>query len=136
MVKRNDMDCMSCARIRYRSPWDQVTNPFRKGTVTVAGDAMHAMGPYLAQGGASALEDAVVLGRCLAEARGKRSMERAVEDYLMERRGRVMRLSTQTYLMGLAVTAPGKPLKVAVLLLVVLLFGKGLAHARYDCGPL
>jgi salicylate hydroxylase/6-hydroxynicotinate 3-monooxygenase len=35
------------------------------GNVTLLGDACHPMTPYMAQGAASALEDAVVLARCL-----------------------------------------------------------------------
>jgi len=43
--------------------------PFRrwgKGPVTLLGDAAHPMLPYLAQGAAMAIEDAAVLGACLA----------------------------------------------------------------------
>ncbi|KAE9454955.1 hypothetical protein C3L33_13146, partial [Rhododendron williamsianum] len=35
--------------------------------VGVVGDAMHAMGPFIAQGGAASLEDAVVFARCFAD---------------------------------------------------------------------
>lgn len=38
-----------------------------KGRVTLIGDACHPMTPYMASGAAMALEDAVVLARCLAE---------------------------------------------------------------------
>lgn len=38
------------------------------GRVTLLGDAAHPMTPNLGQGGCQAIEDAVVLGRCLAEA--------------------------------------------------------------------
>lgn len=37
------------------------------GSVTLMGDACHPMTPYMAQGAANALEDAVVLSRCLAD---------------------------------------------------------------------
>ena len=37
------------------------------GNVTLMGDACHPMTPYMAQGAANALEDAVVLSRCLAD---------------------------------------------------------------------
>jgi 2-polyprenyl-6-methoxyphenol hydroxylase-like FAD-dependent oxidoreductase len=37
------------------------------GPVALMGDACHPMTPYMAQGGATAIEDAVVLARCLAE---------------------------------------------------------------------
>jgi 6-hydroxynicotinate 3-monooxygenase len=38
---------------------------WRQGRVVLLGDACHPMTPYMAQGAASALEDAVVLSRCL-----------------------------------------------------------------------
>jgi 6-hydroxynicotinate 3-monooxygenase len=38
-----------------------------KGRVALLGDACHPMTPYMAQGAATALEDAVVLARCLEE---------------------------------------------------------------------
>src|SRR6185437_15250056 len=38
-----------------------------KGSITLLGDACHPMTPYMAQGAAMALEDAVILGRCLAD---------------------------------------------------------------------
>ena len=38
-----------------------------KGRVALIGDACHPMTPYMAQGAAMALEDAVVLARCVAE---------------------------------------------------------------------
>lgn len=41
-----------------------------EGAVTLMGDACHAMTPYMAQGAATSLEDAVVLSRCIADADG------------------------------------------------------------------
>jgi len=61
-----------------------------EGPVTLIGDAAHPILPYLAQGAAMALEDAVVLARCLgagpAPADGFRAYER-------RRRPRVARLA-------------------------------------------
>lgn len=58
------------------APWRQwplVTRPpltsFARGRIVLIGDAAHPMMPFLAQGGAMALEDAVVLGTELAVAR-------------------------------------------------------------------
>jgi len=44
-----------------------VTASISKGNVCVAGDALHPMTPDLGQGGCSALEDGIVLARCLGE---------------------------------------------------------------------
>ena len=40
---------------------------WNQGNVTLMGDACHPMTPYMAQGAANALEDAVVLSRCLSD---------------------------------------------------------------------
>ena len=52
---------------------DVVDRPPRRGwsqgRVTLLGDAAHPMTPHLGQGACQAIEDAVVLARCLAEAR-------------------------------------------------------------------
>jgi salicylate hydroxylase/6-hydroxynicotinate 3-monooxygenase len=41
-----------------------------EGRVVLLGDACHPMTPYMAQGAATAMEDAAVLARCLADADG------------------------------------------------------------------
>src|SRR5258705_3323395 len=40
------------------------------GRVVLLGDACHPMTPYMAQGAATAMEDAAVLARCLSDAEG------------------------------------------------------------------
>ena len=42
------------------------SGPWINGHIALVGDAAHAMVPFLAQGGAMAIEDAAVLARCLA----------------------------------------------------------------------
>ena len=44
--------------------------PWHRGRVVLIGDAAHAATPFMGQGGAMAMEDGLVLARCLAEARG------------------------------------------------------------------
>ncbi|XWS30644.1 hypothetical protein CRYUN_Cryun23aG0003300 [Craigia yunnanensis] len=67
MIKNRNEDSLHLTELRYRAPWDLLRTNFHKGTVTAAGDAVHAMGPFLAQGGSASLEDAVVLARCLSQ---------------------------------------------------------------------
>jgi salicylate hydroxylase len=57
-----------------------------KGRVTLVGDAAHPMLPYLAQGGALALEDAATLAGCLAARPGEEAA--AFRDFEALRRAR------------------------------------------------
>jgi salicylate hydroxylase/6-hydroxynicotinate 3-monooxygenase len=59
------------------------------GPVVLLGDACHPMTPYMAQGGASAMEDAAMLSRCLAELHDP---EEAFQLYEATRLGRTARL--------------------------------------------
>jgi len=61
-----------------------------RGPVTLLGDAAHPMLPYLAQGAATAIEDAAVLGDCLA--RAPDDSESALRAYEKSRRGRTARI--------------------------------------------
>ncbi len=52
-----------------------------QGTVTLLGDACHPMLPFMAQGACMAIEDAVVLGRCLGPAGDRAQAEAALRRY-------------------------------------------------------
>lgn len=52
----------------YRPPLEILIGNISKDNVCVAGDACHPMTPDLGQGGCSALEDGVILAKCLADA--------------------------------------------------------------------
>ncbi|XP_021903477.1 uncharacterized protein LOC110818792 isoform X1 [Carica papaya] len=137
IVKRCDLNSLSLTRLRYRSPWEVLLGNFRKGTVTVAGDAMHVMGPFLGQGGSAAMEDAVVLARCLAGKLGaKQKIEEALDEYIKERRMRLVWLSTQTYLVGSLLDTSSLIKKIFIMIFMALLFRNPTAHAKYDCGRL
>ena len=64
MILRND--------IYDRDPVDQ----WGSGRVTLLGDAAHPMTPNLGQGACQAIEDALVLARCVAEGSGAASLRR------------------------------------------------------------
>lgn len=63
--------------------------PRREGPVTLIGDAAHPMLPFLAQGGAMAIEDAAVLAQCLARDEDPARALRRYEDLRESRVARV-----------------------------------------------
>lgn len=73
-------------------PWSIRVRPaeFHAGRIAFAGDAAHAMLPFLAQGGAAALEDAAVLGIAVGR---HGAGEAAVDAYATARRRRVVRIA-------------------------------------------
>ncbi len=62
------------------------------GTVTLLGDACHPMLPFMAQGAGMAIEDAVVLGRCLAGVSTRAGAEQALKTYENARRERTAQI--------------------------------------------
>lgn len=94
IFQHSDLSTLTSAPLTMRFPWDLLFKNLCKGTVTLAGDCMHPMTPDLGQGGCSALEDAVVLGRHIGESLIKHGgvvhCEAAIgiEKYVKERRWR------------------------------------------------
>jgi 6-hydroxynicotinate 3-monooxygenase len=72
------------------------------GRVVLLGDACHPMTPYMAQGAATAMEDAAVLARCLAEAEGDaRSAFTRYETHRKPRTSRIQAISSaNTWMKG------------------------------------
>jgi 2-polyprenyl-6-methoxyphenol hydroxylase-like FAD-dependent oxidoreductase len=73
------------------------------GRVAILGDAAHPMTPYMAQGGATAIEDAAILARCLQEVEGE-DIEGAFRRYEAHRKPRTSRIqaisSANTWMKG------------------------------------
>ncbi|XP_021903528.1 FAD-dependent monooxygenase ausM-like isoform X2 [Carica papaya] len=137
VVKRCDLNSLSLTHLSYRPPWEVLLGSFRRETVTVAGDAMHVMGPFLAQGGSAAMEDAVVLAKCLAKKLdSKQKIEEALDEYIKERRMRLVWLSTQTYLVGSLLDTSSLIKKIFIMIFMAVLFRDPNAHTKYDCGRL
>lgn len=150
MIKDCDITSLSLTHLWYRPAWDILLGTFRKGMVTLAGDSMHVMGPFLGQGGSAAMEDAVVLARCLANKihgecingfKGnnglfRKKMKEAMDLYVKERRMRLVRLSAQSYVTGLLFSSASMIRKILLLALIIVLFQDPIRHTRYDCGHL
>jgi salicylate hydroxylase len=67
-----------------------------KGMIALLGDAAHAMLPFAAQGAAMAIEDAMVLAKCLGQGAGDESgkgIPAALKRYAKLRRARVARIA-------------------------------------------
>ncbi|MCE2055731.1 hypothetical protein HAX54_043310 [Datura stramonium] len=119
ILERTSLDSLYCAKLKLRNPWDILkTDNIVKNNTCLVGDALHPMTPDIGQGGCSALEDSVVLARCISEAIfAKRNLEEGqlckrikvgLEIYAKERRWRIFSLISTSYLVGLAQESNGK----------------------------
>jgi salicylate hydroxylase/6-hydroxynicotinate 3-monooxygenase len=93
--------CPSCHKwaILEREPLAR----WSSGRVVLLGDACHPMTPYMAQGAATAMEDAAVLSRCLADVNGE-DLQGAFARYEAHRKPRTSRIqaisSANTWMQG------------------------------------
>ncbi|XP_073226092.1 monooxygenase 1-like isoform X1 [Cicer arietinum] len=130
--------------LKYRPPWDLLLNNFKKGTIVVAGDAMHATGPFIAQGGSASIEDAIVLARCLAQKMHNSTkviidhnvIEEAFDKYVKERKMRIFWLSLHTFLVGKKLDTKSLMVRAVFLAIMFVLFRDPDCHSRYNCGTL
>nr|CAB3491688.1 unnamed protein product [Digitaria exilis] len=141
-------------KIWYMPPWRLVLGRFQRGTVTLAGDAMHVMGPFNGQGGSVALEDAVVLARSLSMAvpagggvdaaamvTDNHGMEEeviraAIGRYVRERRPRVAKLSLECFVIGTLLGTKSLVKRLICVAVLAVLGNMSGFKANYDCGPL
>lgn len=152
VVEKTELDSLSCSPLRFRRPWELLWGNISKGNVCVTGDALHPMTPDIGQGGCSALEDGVILARCLAEALrenpsvktkegdGKeeyKRIETGMKKFAKERKWRGFELISTAYLVGYVQQSNGVVMnflrdKVFAAFLARLL----LKRAEFDCGKL
>jgi len=88
----------ACDSVLKQALYDRDPLPFwSRGAITLLGDAAHAMLPYMAQGACMAVEDAVVLSRCLAgtPAADLAAALQRYEQARLERTSRVQRISRE-----------------------------------------
>ncbi|KAJ4715437.1 FAD-dependent urate hydroxylase [Melia azedarach] len=144
IVRHCDLSTLTKAPLMFRYPWGIFFGNLSKGNITVAGDAMHPMTPDLGQGGCSALEDAVVLGRHIGNLLIKHKrlvtgdIGGAIDGYVKERRWRITWLVAGAYLSGW-VQQGGSNWWMKFLRDVVfykLLFPRIVNTVEYDCGKL
>ncbi|KAJ1436320.1 hypothetical protein SESBI_04352 [Sesbania bispinosa] len=153
-IENIELDRFHLAPLRYRQPWELMWGNISKGNVCAAGDALHPMTPDLGQGGCCALEDGVVLARCLAEAFSKnprrhnnkdmedeeewyKKIEECLKKYANERRWRSIDLITTAYMVGCIQQADSKLVTfLRDKILAPLLANQLLKKSNFDCGKL
>ncbi|CAK7337558.1 unnamed protein product [Dovyalis caffra] len=144
VVRHANLSTLTWAPVMLRHPWAIMFGNLSKGNVTVAGDAMHPMTPDLGQGGGSALEDAVVLGRHIGNSVMKNrgivpgDMAKAIDDYVKERRWRAAWLIIGSYLSGW-LQQDGAKWWTKILrdgIFYKYVFGRIHGVTHYDCGKL
>ncbi|PSS31226.1 FAD-dependent urate hydroxylase [Actinidia chinensis var. chinensis] len=120
VVEMTELNSISCSQLKLRLPWNVLLGNIAKDNVCVAGDALHPMTPDIGQGGCSAIEDGVVLARCLGEAflkkprnemreeEGYERIKKGLEKYAKERRWRCLSLISAAYVVGFIQQSDGK----------------------------
>ncbi|TQD96341.1 hypothetical protein C1H46_018107 [Malus baccata] len=155
VVENTELDAFVSSPLRYRHPWEILWGNISKGNVCVAGDALHPMTPDIGQGGCAALEDGVVLARCLGEAllkssrhetkdkageEGKEEYERIetrLKKYSTERRWRSFDLISTALVVGFFQESNGKIMNfLRDKCLAPILAGLLLKKSDFDCGKL
>ncbi|KAF8031565.1 hypothetical protein BT93_D0704 [Corymbia citriodora subsp. variegata] len=147
VIEKTELDNIILSPLIFRPPWEILLGNISKTNVCVAGDAFHPMTPDIGQGGCSALEDGIVLARCLGEAlRDKqgmsseedyRTIEMGLQSYARERRWRAFELISTAYMVGYIQQSNGRILKfLRDRVLATFLAGQRLRMASYDCGKL
>ncbi|XP_030450757.1 monooxygenase 2-like [Syzygium oleosum] len=147
VFEKTEADNFILSPLRFRPPWDILWGNISKTNVCVAGDAFHPMTPDVGQGGCAALEDGVVLARCLGEAlREKQGMsseeaykriEKGLQNYTKERRWRAVELVSTAYMVGYIEESNGRVWNfLRDKVLASFLAGQRFKMASYDCGKL
>ncbi|CAI9763822.1 unnamed protein product [Fraxinus pennsylvanica] len=149
IVERTELDCISYAPLKFRSPWNILLGHIVQDNVCVVGDALHPMTPDIGQGGCSALEDSVILAKCLAEALLTKAsdnaeedgeygkMERGLQKYAKERRWRSFSLISMAYIVGMIQESNGKVMSfLRKSFLSKYSVGIVTKMADFDCGKL
>ncbi|KAF8721256.1 hypothetical protein HU200_023182 [Digitaria exilis] len=143
VIDKSEMSDVLAAPLRFRPPLSLITASISKGNVCVAGDALHPMTPDLGQGGCAALEDGVVLARCLGEALAgedageNERIEAALREYARIRRWRSVELIATAYTLGIIQQSDNGIISfLRDKFLSGALAGRLLKMADYDCGTL
>ncbi|KAJ4784491.1 hypothetical protein LUZ62_035737 [Rhynchospora pubera] len=137
VIERSEMSQVFSTELKYQSPFSLLFGRIIKGNICVIGDALHPMTPDIGQGGCMALEDSVILARCLSDAVYKGKIEEGLEKFANERRWRCAEVVARAYIVGFIQQSSNWFLSF----LRGKVFARTLARALlktpdYDCGKL
>ncbi|KAI6701026.1 hypothetical protein NL676_015350 [Syzygium grande] len=147
VIEKTELDNIVLSPLRFRPPREILLGNISKTNGCIAGDAFDPMTPDIGQGGCAALEDGVVLARCLGAAlREKQGMsseevykriEKGLQGYAKERRWGAFELISTAYMMGYIEQSNGRVLNsLRDRILASFLARRRLKMASYDCGKL
>ncbi|KAI3838198.1 hypothetical protein MKW92_019354 [Papaver armeniacum] len=146
IIEKTDPKSIVISPLRFRWPSNILFGSISKANVCVAGDALHPMTPDIGQGANAALEDGVVLARCLSQALLLKATDETVEynnintglaKYAKERRWRSFELASTSYIVGVLQQGSGMFIKfIRDKFLSPYLAGMLLKRAEFDCGKL
>ncbi|XP_062081570.1 monooxygenase 2-like [Humulus lupulus] len=152
VIENTTLDCILSSPLNYRNPLKLLWGNISEGNACVAGDALHPMTPDIGQGGCCALEDGIVLARCLAEALMKEPSKKSegeeeeeeyyrievgLKKYAKERKWRSFDLISTSYMVGFFQQSDGKLMTfLRDTCLAKFLAGLLLKKASFDCGKL
>ncbi|KAL5788878.1 hypothetical protein ACOSP7_005827 [Xanthoceras sorbifolium] len=159
VIENTLLDSIISSPLRYRGPWEVLWGGnISKGNVCVAGDALHPMTPDIGQGGCAALEDGIILARCIAKALTKtpsgdtidgddgdddddgvvfKRIEMGLNKFAKKRRWRSFELISTSYMVGYIQQSEGKIWNLLRdKVLSAYLAGLLMKRPDFDCGKL
>ncbi|KAF3328182.1 zeaxanthin epoxidase [Carex littledalei] len=137
VIQRSEFEEVRSSPLRYRSPFSLLFGDITKRNICVIGDAFHPMTPDLGQGGCLALEDTVILARCLSEAVYQNKIEEGLEEFAKIRRWRCAKVVTIAYVVGLLQQSGNWFVRILREMLLGWFMAKALLKIPdYDCGNL
>ncbi|KAI3854297.1 hypothetical protein MKW98_024720 [Papaver atlanticum] len=145
IIEKTDPKSIVISPLRFRWPSSILFGSISKANVCVAGDALHPMTPDIGQGANAALEDGVVLARCLSQALLLKATDETAEynnintglaKYAKERRWRSFELASTSYIVGVLQQGSMFIKFIRDKFLSPYLAGMLLKRAEFDCGKL
>ncbi|KAJ4774165.1 FAD/NAD(P)-binding oxidoreductase family protein [Rhynchospora pubera] len=136
VIQKSEMDQMVPSPLKYRTPFSLLFGNITKRNICVIGDAFHPMTPDLGQGGCIALEDSVILSRCLSEAVHQGKIEEGLEKFAKVRRWRCAKVVLIAYIVEFIYTTKWELVYELLRekVLAGIMAGALLMVANYDCG--